>query len=98
MPSPGFEPSPYGTAVTVSNLIPDGWHWLWSRIRAQMPLKIRRLAELMHVKSVEAQSPPVGVVWWFAEDQLRCRSRHLTDVQSSEVRRQQPSCCFIERC
>ncbi|GFY11639.1 hypothetical protein TNCV_4231081 [Trichonephila clavipes] len=24
MPSPGFEPRPYGTAVSVTNLIPDG--------------------------------------------------------------------------
>ncbi|GFV78271.1 hypothetical protein TNCV_94311 [Trichonephila clavipes] len=33
---------------------------LW--VRAMVPLKTRRLQGLMHVTSVEAQSPPVGVV------------------------------------
>ncbi|GFT07918.1 hypothetical protein TNCV_873501 [Trichonephila clavipes] len=32
-----------------------------------VPLKSRRVVGLVHVKSVEAQSPPFGLIWKFAE-------------------------------
>ncbi|GFW26481.1 hypothetical protein TNCV_1164171 [Trichonephila clavipes] len=32
-----------------------------------MPLKTRRVEEMIHVRSVEVQSPPVGVMWKFGE-------------------------------
>ncbi|GFV36046.1 hypothetical protein TNCV_2868041 [Trichonephila clavipes] len=43
--------------------------WLWSRLRvltvcrALVPLKTFRISRLMHVESVEAQIPPVGVLF-----------------------------------
>ncbi|GFX31342.1 hypothetical protein TNCV_2061601 [Trichonephila clavipes] len=52
----------HGLVVHVSNLV---------------PLKTRFAEELMRVKSVEAQTSPVGV----EVCQLRCRPGHLTMVQ-----------------
>ncbi|GFX59646.1 ubiquitin carboxyl-terminal hydrolase isozyme L3 [Trichonephila clavipes] len=45
-----------------------------------MPLKTRRVEELMHVKSVEAQSPLVGVVC-----QHICHLRRLPMVQNYDI-------------
>ncbi|GFW46839.1 hypothetical protein TNCV_2981951 [Trichonephila clavipes] len=42
-----------------------------------------RAEGLMHVKSIETQSLPVGVVWKFGKEvQLMYRPRHLTEVQN----------------
>ncbi|GFW75605.1 hypothetical protein TNCV_4427881 [Trichonephila clavipes] len=46
-----------------------------SRVRVLIPLKTRL------VEGVEAQSPPVDVLWKLEEvGALRCRPRHLTEV------------------
>ncbi|GBM56773.1 hypothetical protein AVEN_127117-1 [Araneus ventricosus] len=56
--------------------------------RNPIPLKIRRVLGLLHVKSyVGAKLPPVVVVRKFGKwCHLRCRLRHLTEAQNSEVR------------
>ncbi|GFV68962.1 hypothetical protein TNCV_3988791 [Trichonephila clavipes] len=44
-----------------------------SQVRVLIPLKTSLVEELMYVKSVIAQSPPIGMVWKFGElFQLRC--------------------------
>ncbi|GFV33089.1 hypothetical protein TNCV_705021 [Trichonephila clavipes] len=49
----------------------------------------------MYVKSVEDQSPFVGMVWKLGKEsyKLRCHPRRLTMIRSSEVHRQQPLDC-----
>ncbi|GFW60743.1 DUF4817 domain-containing protein [Trichonephila clavipes] len=56
-----------------------------------MPLKTRHVDG--HVKSVEAQSSHVGLLWKLRE-WLRCRPRYLIEVQNYEIRHQMPPCCF----
>ncbi|GFX41050.1 hypothetical protein TNCV_2217481 [Trichonephila clavipes] len=42
----------------------------------------------VHISSVEAQCPPVGVVVRRRRCQFRCRPRHLTEAQNVEARHQ----------
>ncbi|GBM65278.1 hypothetical protein AVEN_193812-1 [Araneus ventricosus] len=59
-----------------------------SQARNPIPLKIRRVWGLLHAKSyIVAKRPPVGVARKFGEGgcQLRCRPRHLIEVQNYEV-------------
>ncbi|GFT31175.1 HTH_48 domain-containing protein [Trichonephila clavipes] len=45
--------------------------------RVLMPLKTHRVDGLMHVKSVEALSPPVGVVWTLGEEDAAEEEIHI---------------------
>ncbi|GFT73549.1 hypothetical protein TNCV_4021511 [Trichonephila clavipes] len=59
-----------------------------------VPLKIRRVGGVMHVKPVENLNRRlVGVVWKLGGCvcQLRCRPRHLTMVQNYDVHHQKAS-------
>ncbi|GFX46446.1 hypothetical protein TNCV_239081 [Trichonephila clavipes] len=54
--------------TAIRTILPGGHgHELVSSVRALVPLKPGPEEELMYVKSVEAQSPQVGVVWKFEE-------------------------------
>ncbi|GFU87045.1 hypothetical protein TNCV_1586331 [Trichonephila clavipes] len=78
------------------------WQWQPNGQRVMnsspLPLKTYLLDGLMHIKSVEAQSPPVGVMSKFGEGcRFRCCLHHLTVVQNLKVRHQLPSCYLILR-
>ncbi|GFW68231.1 hypothetical protein TNCV_1881111 [Trichonephila clavipes] len=57
-----------------------------SRVLVLVPIKTYRVER--HLKSVEAQNSPVGVVWSFGGKgggQLRCSLRHWTEIQNDAV-------------
>ncbi|GFU03363.1 hypothetical protein TNCV_3338741 [Trichonephila clavipes] len=59
-------------------------------------LKISHVEELMHVKYVEAQCPPIGVMWYFG-DGLPAQMPFLSLDRGLKLRtrRQKSSCFFI---
>ncbi|GBL83396.1 hypothetical protein AVEN_110700-1 [Araneus ventricosus] len=59
------------------------------QVRNPIPLKIRRVWGLLYVKSYvgeQTSSRWCGAEVWRRGCQLRCRPRHLTEVQNYEVR------------
>ncbi|GFX59574.1 hypothetical protein TNCV_3053931 [Trichonephila clavipes] len=69
------------------------------RIVGSIPTEGLPCEELMHVNSVEAESPYVGVVWKLGKGNSNSgyRPLHLTMVQIDEVRHQKPSSSLIVR-
>ncbi|GBM26083.1 hypothetical protein AVEN_12844-1 [Araneus ventricosus] len=58
-----------------------------SRLEIRFDRRTAVSAHMVHVKSVRAKCPPVGIVRKFGEgSQLRCRPRHLTAIQNYKVR------------
>ncbi|GFU95020.1 hypothetical protein TNCV_4138041 [Trichonephila clavipes] len=65
-----------------------------------VPLKIHSVAEPIHVKFVDDQKSPVGVMWKGVggKVQLWCRPRHVTVVQNYEARDLSPRISSIVKC
>ncbi|GFV78815.1 uncharacterized protein TNCV_4079151 [Trichonephila clavipes] len=93
MPSPGFEPRRYGTAVSGGR----GRYRIGAGLvtsSSPVPLKTRRVEQryTLNMSTAETFTRWCCVVVRRGECLLRCRSRHLTMVQNYVVVRQKPSC------